>query len=177
VKIGFKDMALAVGTAFGAVVIGTAPTALADPVVPVPPPPPPPFALAEPVVPVPPPPPPTEIPAQPLADPAAPPTEAPHLYSPENLPPGTSAVPVGPPQGRGLAYLRELWHAVQTQEVSGADALLLLTQRPMNPGAAPPRGLPPGPQPALPPAPLPPAETPVPPETTVPAEAPVPPTP
>ncbi|CAJ1582729.1 dopamine receptor D4 [[Mycobacterium] wendilense] len=77
----------------------------------------------------------------------------PHLASPENLPPGATSTP--PPEGRGLGYLRDLWHAVQTQEVSGADALLLLTQRPMNPDAYSPRGLPAGPQPAPPPAPAP----------------------
>lgn len=87
-------------------------------------------------------------------DPSAPPaiTEpgTPHLSSPENLPPGTSEVPVGPPQGRGLSYLREIWHAMQTQDVSFNEALFLLTQRPLDPGATPPPGLPPGPQPAAP---------------------------
>ena len=84
---------------------------------------------------------------------AAPAADAgvPHLSSPQNLPPGTTNVP-DPQQGRGLSYLRELWHAYHTQEVSGADALLLLTQRPMDPGAAPPPGLPAGPQAPLPPA-------------------------
>lgn len=79
--------------------------------------------------------------------PAAPPTEGvPHLYSPDNPPPGTSATPLGPGQPRTLEYLRDLWHAVQTQEVSGRDALLLFTQRPLNPDATPPPGLAPGPQ-------------------------------
>ncbi|MGK2883095.1 MAG: dopamine receptor D4 [Mycobacterium sp.] len=93
---------------------------------------------------------------------AAPPVETPHLTSPENLPPGTSAVPVGPPEGQGLSYLRELWHAVQTQDVSGGDALLLLTQRPLDPNAPVPAGalpeaVPPGQvvDPAAVPAPLP----------------------
>ena len=97
-------------------------------------------------------------------DPAAPPAEVPHLASPENLPPGTTNVP--PPQGRGLSYLRELWHALQTQEVSGADAFLLLTQRRLDPHAAPPPGMPAGPQPLLPPEPppLPPEPPPLPPE-------------
>lgn len=98
------------------------------------------------------------------ADPAAPeppPDPAssegvPHLARPDNLPPGSSSTP--PPEGRGLGYLRDLWHAVQTQEVSGANALLLFTQRPMNPDANSPRGLPAGPQSAPPPpAPPPPA--------------------
>jgi hypothetical protein len=104
-------------------------------------------------------------PTEPTPDPdpavavqAAAPEGVPHLPSPDNLPPGASTTPVVP-ESRGLAYLRDLWHAVQTQEVSGADALLLLTQRPMDPGAAPP-GMPltpapppSAPAPAAPPAP------------------------
>ncbi|OBF11355.1 hypothetical protein [Mycobacterium sp. ACS4331] len=70
------------------------------------------------------------------SDPAAP-EGVPHLPSPDHLPPGASAVPVDR-EGRGVSYLRDLWHAVQTQEISGAGALLLLTQRPMNPDSAPP---------------------------------------
>lgn len=73
----------------------------------------------------------------------------PHLLSPENLPPGTSGTPVTPNQPR-LTYFRDLWHAMRTQEVSGSDALLLLTQRPMVADAAPTRGLPAGPQAPLP---------------------------
>jgi hypothetical protein len=141
VKIDVKGMALAAATAGGlSAAILTAPAALADPVAPPPP--------LPPVY---------EVPVQPVtADAAAPPTEVPHLYSPENPPPGTSAVPVGPQQGRGLSYLRDLWHALQTQEISGSDALYLLTQRPMNPNAVPPPGMPAGPQPPLPPVPPPP---------------------
>jgi hypothetical protein len=82
--------------------------------------------------------------------PAAAPTAVPHLPSPDNLPPGTTEDPTGPPQGHGLSYLRDLWHAVQTQDVSGGDALLLLTQRPMDADALPPGGLPMGPQSAAP---------------------------
>lgn len=98
----------------------------------------------------------------------------PHLSSPQNLPPGTVA---NPPQesGRRLSYLRDLWHAVQTQEVSGSGALLLLTQMPMDPESpsapriAPPSA-PPPPAPAetAPPAPAEPVE---PPETAPPAPA------
>ena len=84
----------------------------------------------------------------------------PHLSSPDNLPPGTSETPTE--SGHRLSYLRDLWHAVQTQEVSGGDALLLLTQRPMDADAVSPNGLPSGPQP-IPPAdplvPAPPAPT------------------
>ena len=58
--------------------------------------------------------------------PPAPPAEVPHLMSPENLPPGTTITPLDPEQGRTTSYLRDLWHAVQTQEISGRDAILLL---------------------------------------------------
>jgi hypothetical protein len=122
-----------------------APAATADPEVPPPPLP----VIENPVQP------PAATLAAPPADTlaAAPPAEVPHLSSPENLPPGTSDVPLDQ-QGRGLSYLRDLWHAVQTQDVSGRDALLLLTQRPMNPTAAPPPGVPAGPMPLAAPAPL-----------------------
>jgi hypothetical protein len=86
-------------------------------------------------------------------DPVTPPDGMPHLSSPQNLPPDTTSTPPDDNQQRGLGYLRDLWHAVQTQDVSGRDALLLLTQRPLDPNAAPPPGLPPGPTPPLPPTP------------------------
>ncbi len=92
--------------------------------------------------------------------PAPPPAEVPHLLSPENLPPGTSDVPLDPPQGRGTSYLRDLWHAVQTQDISGKDAILLLTQRPLDANAMPTNGLPAGPQAPLPDAPPPDAPAP-----------------
>ncbi|CAN5228084.1 hypothetical protein BH09ACT8_BH09ACT8_24710 [soil metagenome] len=94
--------------------------------------------------------------AVPVAAPAAVPATAPapegvpHLPSPDNLPPGTTEVPTDPQQGHGMSYLRDLWHAVQTQNVSGSDALLLLTQRPMDANATPPMGMSSGPQPAAP---------------------------
>ena len=65
-----------------------------------------------------------------LAAPAA--EGVPHLASPDNLPPGTTGAPAATP-GK-LGYLRELWHAMRTQEVSGGDALLLFTQRPLSSG-------------------------------------------
>ncbi|MBY0288851.1 MAG: hypothetical protein K2X52_17150, partial [Mycobacteriaceae bacterium] len=102
-----------------------------------------------------------ETPASPAAaaapGDAGPPAEVPHLASPENLPPGTSMTPQ---PSAGGSYLRDLWHAVQTQEVSGKDALLLLTQRPMNANATPP-----------------PVTAPAPPAASAPAPAPAPPTP
>jgi hypothetical protein len=85
-----------------------------------------------------------------------PPDGVSHLSSPENLPPGTTDTPPDGGQPRSLGYLRDLWHAVQTQEVSGRDALLLLTQRPMDPKAAPPPGMPANPTPPLAPEPAPP---------------------
>ncbi|SBS74233.1 Resuscitation-promoting factor RpfA [uncultured Mycobacterium sp.] len=64
--------------------------------------------------------------------PAPLPDGVPHLTSPENLPPGTSDQPEGPQDGPNVTYLKELWHAIQTQQVSRGDALLALTQRPLN---------------------------------------------
>jgi hypothetical protein len=132
-----------------------APAAHADPEVPVPPP-----------VPGPPPllPGPADqsltVEAAP-GDPAAPtpPAEVQHLSSPTNLPPGTTNVPVEPPQSRGTSYLLDLLHAYQTQEISGKDALLLFTQRPLDPNM-PTNGMPMGPQ--APPGTPPPLGAPVP---------------
>lgn len=128
--------------AFAALLL-VAPCAQADPETPLPPPPPGPEQSIT-----------TQAAAGDPALPAPPPAEVPHLMSPENLPPGTSAVPVEPPEGRGTSYLRDLWHAVQTQEISGRDALLLLTQRPLDPNAMPANGMPVAPQ-APPGTPLP----------------------
>jgi resuscitation-promoting factor RpfA len=108
---------------------------------------------------------------QAMTDPAAlpvPPEGVPHLVSPENLPPGTvDELPAAPGQGPNMTYLREIWHAIQTQDISGSDALLALTQRPLTtpdtPGGPPPNlpvapadpaAPPPAPAPVLP---LPPA--------------------
>lgn len=129
-----------------------APVAQADPEMPVPPPPLPEQSIATQAAASDP-----ELPAAAAGDPALPappPAEVPHLSSPENLPPGTSDVPVDPPQGRGTSYLRDLWHAVQTQDISGKDALLLLTQRPLDANAMPTNGMPTAPQ-APPGTPLP----------------------
>jgi hypothetical protein len=91
----------------------------------------------------------------PAADPATL-DGVPHLASPDNLPPGTTTAPVAPNQPR-LSYLRDLLHAMRTQEVSGSDALLLLTQRPMT--SSPQTGQPVGPQAPVPVVP-PPADAP-----------------
>ena len=55
----------------------------------------------------------------------------PHLASPENLPPGTTMDEGALPATTvpTSAYLKELWHAIQTQDISGKEALLALTQR------------------------------------------------
>ncbi len=94
----------------------------------------------------------------------APPAEVPHLTSPDNLPSGTTMDEGAlPAQGPNVTYLNELWHAIQTQDVTGKDALLALTQRPLTtpaqenvngPGPAPGAEVPPPlpPDPALPPA-------------------------
>jgi hypothetical protein len=127
-KAGFVTL----GVIAGAVL--TAPSALADPQSPAPAPPAPGAAV------------------QAASGDAAtpPPNGMPHLMSPNNLPPGTSDAPVDPPESPGLTYLRDLWHAVQSQDISKRDALLLLTQRPMDANSMPPPGLAPGPQPPAP---------------------------
>ncbi|MBU8811046.1 transglycosylase, partial [Mycolicibacterium goodii] len=112
--------------------------------------------------------------------PPAPPEGVPHLASPENLPPGTTESPAQiPGQGPNMTYLREIWHAIQTQDISGKDALLALTQRPLTTpdvpgGAAPnrPIGAPPAPAPAGDPA-LAPAPAPAPLGAPAPAPAPL----
>ena len=112
--------------------------------------------------------------ANPVANQAAPveapiPAEVPHLASPENLPPGTAPTPQGPNESGNVTYLKEIWHAIRTQEISGSDALLALTQRPLTttgggPAAMAPVGAPPAPAAPLAgaPAPLPAPGLPVP---------------
>ncbi|CAN5116215.1 hypothetical protein BH11ACT7_BH11ACT7_37270 [soil metagenome] len=87
------------------------------------------------------------------------PVEMPHLPSPENLPPGATVTPTGPNQSPNTTYLKELWHAVQTQEISGGDMLLALAQRPLTSDEPPVAGPPAPNTPVVPgePAPLPPA--------------------
>ncbi|WP_435405104.1 hypothetical protein [Mycolicibacterium parafortuitum] len=130
-KFGFRastvsmvraGVAPVIGAAAFAALIAAAPSALADPAVP-----PAPQPVPGPSV--------APAPAAPAAgiDLAAPAAEGvPHLASPDNLPPGTTGAPAATP-GK-LGYLRELWHAMRTQEVSGGDALLLFTQRPLSSG-------------------------------------------
>jgi resuscitation-promoting factor RpfA len=91
-----------------------------------------------------------------------PPNGMPHLSSPDNPPPGTSTDPnAAPDDPHDVSYLKELWHAVQTQNISMNDALLALTQRGLDSDAPPgmdstPQGPPNAPLPPAPPAPPPP---------------------
>ncbi|MEO3758094.1 transglycosylase family protein [Mycobacterium sp. B14F4] len=122
-----------------------------------------------PPVPAPPAPPAPGVPAAPadsLAAPAPGPDGTPHLVSPENLPPGTTVDRAQfTDDSPNVSYLKEIWHAIQTQDITGKDALLALTQRPLTtpdtPGGAAPNlpGAPvdpAAPVPPPPPAPLPP---------------------
>lgn len=61
-----------------------------------------------------------------------------HLSSPENLPPGTTSD--APSQGK-MDYLRYLWNAVRSQDVTPSTAMLLLAQRPMAADAKAPSGV------------------------------------
>ena len=98
-----------------------------------------------------------------MTDPAAalpvPPDGIPHLASPDNLPPGTTVDPSKVPgsSGPNVTYLKEIWHAIQTQDITGKDALLALTQRPLTTPDTPG-----GPAPSLPVAPADPAAPPPP---------------
>ena len=53
----------------------------------------------------------------------------PHLPSPNNPPPGTTDEPVGNGDSPNVSYLKDLWHAVQNNEISRSDLLLALAQR------------------------------------------------
>ena len=86
----------------------------------------------------------------------------PHLASPDALPPGATMDPAT--QGDetpNVSYLKDLWQAVQNQEISGKEALIMgIAQRGMNtpiPEQAPGPNVPlspggPAPAPLLPPA-------------------------
>ncbi|AGB23709.1 hypothetical protein Mycsm_03409 [Mycobacterium sp. JS623] len=146
-KSGGTALAVASG-AVGVIAALTfsAPTALADPVPLIPEPAPAPAAPAIPTLGPSPGPAPDGTVQSAAATLPTPPDGMPHLSSPENLPPGTTDTP-DPQQGSG-SYIRDLWHAYQTQEISGRDALLLLSQRPMA-SASPPAGVPANPAPPL----------------------------
>ena len=60
------------------------------------------------------------------------PAEVPHLSSPDNPNPGTTTDRAAvTDESPNVSYLKEIWHAIQTQDVTGKDALLALTQRPL----------------------------------------------
>jgi resuscitation-promoting factor RpfA len=86
------------------------------------------------------------------------PAEIPHLASPENLPTGTTLDAAAlPDESANVGYLKELWHAIQTQDITGKDALLALTQRPLStpgPENLNTPGMAQGPAADVPPAPL-----------------------
>ncbi len=144
-------------------------------------------AGADPIAPGPPPTPDVPPPAATVQDAGAeatpvPPNGTPHLASPDALPPGSTMDPsVMAGESPNVSYLRDLWHAVQNQEISGKEALLLgLAQRGMDtpyPNQAPGPSVPTsGTDPALTPPTPPPPAAPAIPEPPAPAD-PLPPTP
>lgn len=96
-----------------------------------------PSALADPVTPVPP---------TPDTVNQAAPGPVPHLSSPSNLPPGTSGNPVDGTEPAGVSYARQVWEAIQDHDINWSQGLILLAQRPMDPNATPPPGVAAGPQ-------------------------------
>ena len=146
--------ACVVGASAPAVALIAATSASADPVPPLPPPPPAPVA---------------DVTAQAAGgQPPTPPDGIPHLASPDALPPGATMDPsVVGNESPNVSYLKDLWHAVQNQEISGGEALLLgLAQRGMDtpyPEQAPGPNVPVSPaDPALAPPPPPPPAPPAP---------------
>lgn len=117
---------------------------------------------------------PTAVPPVP-ADPAAPADPAgapaavasdqvgvPHLPSPDNPPPGTSDDPLGQTESANVSYLKDLWHALQNEEITRSDLILALAQRNFNtpvpndvPAMPPAEGTAPAAVPAPAPAPVP----------------------
>jgi hypothetical protein len=88
-----------------------------------------------------------------------PPNGIPHLASPDAPPPGSTMDPAAAgTDGPNTSYLKDLWQAVQSHDISGKEALMMgLAQRGMNtpyPDQAPGPNVPVGPADA---APLPPA--------------------
>jgi hypothetical protein len=147
------------------------------PVLPPAPPPPDPLAFLHPA------PPPEPAPPDPAIQPVnaplpnPPPDGVPHLAAPDALPPGATMNPdTQIDENPNVSYLKDLWHAVQNQEISGKEALVYgIAQRGMNtpyPDQAPgpnvpvapidPAAAPPPPAPALGPPPPPPADAPPP---------------
>ncbi|MGX9670449.1 transglycosylase family protein [Mycobacterium sp. HM-7] len=88
-----------------------------------------------------------------------PPNGTPHLASPTNLPPGSTMEPTDTGDSANMSYLKQLWHAVQNNDISGRDALLAVAStRNGTPGGdiqAPPNASAPGPAPVADIAPAP----------------------
>ena len=153
IDIGAKVLGAAIGGGFAALVFAS--PAAAEPV---PPPPPAPVVDGAPV---------PAAPAQAAPAPPAP-EGVPHLASPDALPPGSTMDPsvMAGGESPNVSYLRDLWHAVQNQELSGKEALLLgISQRNLNtpiPAQAPGPNVPvsPGDPAPAPAAPAPPAPAP-----------------
>ena len=80
-----------------------------------------------------------------------PPDGTPHLASPTNLPPGSTMDAPETGDSANMSYLKQLWHAVQNNDISGRDALLAVAStRNGTPGSnidAPPNAPAPGPAP------------------------------
>jgi resuscitation-promoting factor RpfA len=66
--------------------------------------------------------------------PATPPNGMPHLPSPDAPPPGSTMDPTAAgADGPNTSYLKDLWQAVQSHDISGKEALMMgLAQRGMN---------------------------------------------
>lgn len=128
---GTRSLRWALGAAGVGLAIVAAPGAAAEPIIPEDPGVPAPLAPAELA--------PAEPAAAPLIPAAAPvvpvsvtpPDGVSHLPSPDSLPPGTTTTQTAP-EHPTLDYLKDVWNAIRTKEVSGSDALLLLAQRPVN---------------------------------------------
>lgn len=74
-----------------------------------------------------------EVPASDTAP--APADGVPHLASPDALPPGSTMDPsvMAGAESPRVSYLKDLWRAVQSQEISGKEALVLgIAQRGMD---------------------------------------------
>jgi hypothetical protein len=82
----------------------------------------------------------------PAAASATPPEGVPHLPSPDAPPPGTSTDP-GQAANPNVSYVKELWHALQNQQIDRNDLLLALAQRSFT-GPVPVDGATPAPAPA-----------------------------
>ena len=103
-------------------------------------------AVGDPQDPAPPPAPPGQAVAQSAAGGSdVPPNGMPHLSSPSNLPPDTTTDTPVDSQSDKLNYAREVWHAIQDQDITMGQGLLMLAQQPMD--ATPQTGMPINPQP------------------------------